>query len=222
MKIGVFDSGIGGKNVAEVLEQAFPADTILYANDHEHVPYGIRAPTEIQHLTETALSPLFEAKCDVIVIACNTATTNAIAVLRTAHPDVFFVGLEPMVKPATKITRSKTIAICATNATRKSAGYLALKTRWAEGITILEPDCTQWASLIENYESHMIDVEGLVDELTKKNCDVIVLACTHYHWLKRRFQKAAPHMTILEPTDAVTARINHFKKDYRAFTAPTN
>ena len=222
MKIGVFDSGIGGKNVAEVLEQAFPTDTILYANDHGHVPYGARTSTEIQQLTEAALSPLFAAECDVIVIACNTATTNAISTLRTAHPEVFFVGLEPMVKPAAQLTHSKIVAVCATDATRHSSSYQSLKKQWANETTIIEPDCSQWAGLIENYESHTIDVEGLVSELAKKNCDVIVLACTHYHWLKKRFEKAAPHMTILEPTDAIIARIDHFKKDYKAFTAFVN
>lgn len=222
MKIGVFDSGIGGKCVAEVLEQAFLSDTILYANDHEHVPYGAKTATEIQHLTEIALQPLLEAACDVIVIACNTATTNAIAELRAAHPNTFFIGLEPMVKPAAKYTHTDVIAVCATNATLHSQGYAHLKERWASNLTIIEPDCSTWATRIEDNESFGIDIEGLIEKLRMKKCDVIVLACTHYHWVKKRFVTAAPDMTILEPTDAIIERISHFKADYKAFAAATN
>jgi len=78
MKIGVFDSGIGGKAVALQLEALIPDADIISVNDHEHVPYGSRSAEEVISLTTTAIQPLLEAQCDVIVIACNTATTIAI------------------------------------------------------------------------------------------------------------------------------------------------
>ncbi|HET6747512.1 MAG TPA: aspartate/glutamate racemase family protein [Candidatus Saccharimonadales bacterium] len=222
MKIGVFDSGIGGKIVADELQLAFTDDEILYAHDREHVPYGNKSPEEIQQLTLLAITPLINAGCTVIVIACNTASTNAISFLRKTHPRIFFIGLEPMIKPAATQTKSGVIAVCATRATLASESYAILKEMWAKDVRVIEPDCHEWASVIENNRSEEIEVAALVADLRKKRCDVIVLGCTHYHWLKKRFQNANQNMIILEPTDAIRQRIDHFKQDYSSFTAATN
>ncbi len=222
MKIGVFDSGIGGKSIADALQTAFPDDEIACVNDHENVPYGSKADDEIKQLALIAIAPLVESGCRIIVIACNTATTNAIEFLRTTYSDVFFVGLEPMIKPAAMLTKTNTIAVCATPATLKSTGYRKLKETWAPDKTVVEPDCNTWATLIENGEMDKINVESVVNELAALNCDVIVLACTHYHWLKDRFVATNKNMIILEPTDAIAERVAHLKEDYSAFTAATN
>jgi glutamate racemase len=222
MKIGVFDSGIGGKTIADALELVFPEDEIIYRNDHEHVPYGSRTAKEIEQLTLNAVMPLVETGCGIIVIACNTATTNAIEALRSTYPEVFFVGLEPMIKPAARLSKTKVISICATPATLQSAGYERLKETWAHGMHVIEPDCSAWATLIEHGRAEEIPVKEVVEQLTAAQCDVIVLACTHYHWLKNRFAAAASGITILEPTDAIAERVAHLKQDYNAFTAAIN
>ena len=98
MKLGVFDSGIGGKAVADTLAKDFPEADIMYVHDSEHVPYGGRHQDEIIQLTETAIAPLLMANCDCIILACNTATAAAIEYLRIKYPDQKFVGLEPMIK----------------------------------------------------------------------------------------------------------------------------
>ena len=223
MKIGVFDSGVGGKNIVNALVTFFPDDEVIYANDQKNVPYGSKQPDEIQKLTLAAVFSLVSQGCQIIVIACNTATTNAIEVLRKAHPTVLFVGLEPMIKPAAQLTKTGTIAVCATPATLRSPSYLTLKHTWANEINVIEPDCSTWARLIEKNRASEVDVEALVQELATRQCDVIVLACTHYHWLKERFLRAAKkEMRILEPTDAIAERVAHLKEDYRLFTAATN
>jgi glutamate racemase len=222
MKIGVFDSGVGGRFVADALAAAFTDDEVMYVNDREHVPYGNKSPEEIRHLTRTAVIPLVDDGCSIIVIACNTASTNAISFLRETYPHIFFVGLEPMIKPATQLTKTGVVAVCATRATLASKSYGLLKRTWAADITVIEPDCHEWATLIEEERSNEIDIDSLVTDLVSKNCDVIVLGCTHYHWLKNRFHAANPSITILEPTDAIRQRIDYFKQDYRAFTATTN
>jgi glutamate racemase len=208
-KIGVFDSGIGGKSVAEKLERLFPDAEILFVNDSKHVPYGSHRPSQIAKLTEEAIQPLIEAKCDAIVIACNTATTNAIGELRKNHPDMHFVGIEPMVKPAAKLTKTHVIGVLATPATLHSHRYRQLKLQWAPRTTVIEPDCRQWADMIERGESERIDIQSTVNELLRWNADVIVLGCTHYHWLKERIERAAgPHVKVLEPSDAIGARLD--------------
>ena len=116
MKIGVFDSGIGGEAVAAALRHTFPEAVVTTVNDHNNVPYGSKSPEEIIRLTDTALQPLREDNCDVIVLACNTATAVAIETLRSRYPSQFFIGIEPMVKTAASITKTDEIAVCATPA----------------------------------------------------------------------------------------------------------
>lgn len=208
MKIGVFDSGIGGEAVAEALRHLIPDAQVISINDHKHVPYGGRPRAEIMKLTSAAIQPLIDLRCDAIVIACNTATTNAIQLLRHDHPTVKFVGLEPMVKPAAALTKTKTIAVLATPATLASPRYAALKNEFARGITVLEPDCATWAEQIENGQADSIPLEQTIQPLIDADIDVIVLGCTHYHWLKDRIQAlTGPDMTILEPSGAIKNRI---------------
>lgn len=209
MKIGVFDSGIGGKAVAEELQRLIPDAEVLYVSDSAHVPYGGRPQQEIIELTEAAIQPLLDAACDAIVIACNTATTNAIGALRQAHPAQHFVGLEPMVKPAAALTKTKTIAVLATPATLASERYAQLKNDWAADITVIEPDCASWASNIEHDAIEKIPLETTMSALKDNDVDVIVLGCTHYHWLKDRIEQlAGPTVTVLEPSNAIKERIH--------------
>ena len=209
MKIGVFDSGIGGKAVAEELQRLIPDAEVLYVSDSAHVPYGGRPQQEIIELTEAAIQPLLDAACDAIVIACNTATTNAIGALRQAHPAQHFVGLEPMIKPAAALTKTKTIAVLATPATLASERYAQLKNDWAADITVIEPDCASWASNIEHDAIEKIPLETTMSALKDNDVDVIVLGCTHYHWLKDRIEQlAGPTVTVLEPSNAIKERIH--------------
>lgn len=208
MKIGIFDSGIGGEAVADKLRLLLPYADIKLVNDHKHMPYGNRSKEMIIKLTDDALTPLINCDCNAIIIACNTATTVALPQIRLNHPDINFVGIEPMVKPASKITKTKNIAVCATTGTLLSDRYKELKKQWLGDIELIEPDCSNWAELIEKGNSNLIDVEDLVIFLRQKNVDVIVLGCTHYHWLKQRFEVAAGHeITVLEPSDAIAERV---------------
>jgi glutamate racemase len=208
MKIGVFDSGIGGRAVAKRLSELLPDAEIICVDDHEHVPYGSRPEEEIIQLTDTAIHPLIDAKCDAIVIACNTVTTVAITHLRTEYPDMNFVGIEPMVKPAATQTKSGVIAVLATPVTLASHSYKLLKETWAEGVIVLEPDTTSWASLIEAGKADEVPIEETVFQLIEQNVDIIVLACTHYHWLKERaVTEAGSRALVLEPSDAIGSRI---------------
>ena len=208
MKIGVFDSGIGGQAVAKRLKELLPDADIICIDDHQHVPYGSRPAEEIIQLANVAMKPLIDAECDAIVIACNTVTTVAIEHLRGAYPDMNFVGLEPMVKPAAAQTKSGKIAVLATPATLASPSYDSLKKTWAEGVTIFEPDTTRWAAFIEAGKADEVPIEDTIFHLVAQHVDVIVLACTHYHWLKERAETAAGvRAIVLEPSDAIGNRI---------------
>ena len=213
MRIGVFDSGIGGQAVAISLQAILPEAEIISVADQANMPYGSRPPDEIIRLTKSAIQPLITQKCDVIVIACNTATTVAISELRLTYPSTNFIGIEPMIRPAAQITVTKRIAVCATPRTLQSQRYRQLKQLWAQNIDIVEPDCRHWADLIEHGRSNDIDLESTFGPLVASGIDVIVLGCTHYHWLKQRIDDlVGPNVVVLEPSMAIARRIQDITK----------
>lgn len=208
MRIGVFDSGIGGEAVAQALRLQFPSAEIYTVNDKENVPYGSKTTDEITRLTDAAIQPLLLRDCDVIVIACNSATTAAIGTLRGRYPEQFFIGIEPMIKTAAMQTKTGVVAICATPATLQSARYEELKSAYGSKLVYIEPDCSDWASLIESNTIAREHIDEIVLGATAKNADVIVLGCTHYHWIKEEIRVAADgNVTVLEPSDAIGRRV---------------
>jgi glutamate racemase len=208
MKLGVFDSGIGGEAIARSLQDAFPAAEVITVNDKTHLPYGSRTEAEIRLLTDQAIQPLLQAACDVIVIACNTATTIALEGLRQKYPHQKFIGIEPMVKPATALTKSGVIAVCATPRTLTSERYGALKNAYAKNTTVLEPDCSDWAYMIENHAVNRQKIDTQIRDLLDQHADVIVLGCTHYHWIKDLIeQSVAGKAAVIEPSSAIAARV---------------
>lgn len=208
MRIGIFDSGIGGDAVAHELKKEFPHADIVTASDREHMPYGSRSPEEILSLTETAIDPLLQSGCDVIVLACNTATAVVIDSLRLKHPTQPFVGLEPMVKPAAALSKSGVIAVLATPATLASERYQAAKQEHATTVDVIEPDCSDWAALIEAESMNREKIDDTVQECLDAGADIIVLGCTHYHWIKQEIvEQAGLNATVLDPSEAIARRI---------------
>ncbi len=208
MRIGVFDSGIGGEAIAISLRAGFIDAEILRVSDVKHMPYGGRSPADIFRLTATAILPLVEADCDVIVIACNTASATALTQLRLDFPKQLFIGLEPMIKPAARLTRSKVVAVCATPATLASASYKRLKLLHGARLTFVEPDCSEWAGLIEANEMNRDLIDDMAQYCLERNVDVVVLACTHYHWIKDELIAALNgNADVLEPSAAIVSRV---------------
>lgn len=206
MKIGIFDSGKGGQFVCERLKVILPEHSYLVVDDHTHVPYGNRSGSEIVLLTDRALQPLI-GKCDIIVLACNTATSVAIVSLRNKYPAQQFVGYEPMLKPAALFSNSKHITVLATRATRRSRRYIELRDEYANTIVIDTPDTDVWASHIENGRTDDISLAE-VQKSVDGGSDIIVLACTHYLVLQERLSRQFPTTLVIEPTDAVAKRIS--------------
>jgi glutamate racemase len=208
MRIGVFDSGIGGEAVAASLRRNFPTCEVMRVSDQAHVPYGTRSPAEILRLTTAAIQPLIQADCDAIVIACNTATAAALPQLRLDFPDELFIGFEPMIKPAVRRSKTKVVAVFATPATLASSSYKRLKLLHGARVNFVEPDCSDWASLIESNDMNREHIDSVVEYCLSEQADVIVLACTHYHWISEEIQAACgDRAVVIEPTKAIVQRV---------------
>jgi glutamate racemase len=207
LKIGVFDSGVGGLSMANAVKEAFPGAEVVLRQDTEHVPYGLRPPREILGFVTPIFQELADTGCQVIVVACNTVTTTLITELRERF-DVPLVAVEPMVKPAAALTKSRVIAVCATPTTLASPRYQELKRQFAADVTVLEPDCSDWAAMIEHERIDQAAIAARIKETLDQKADIIVLACTHYHWIEQEIKElAAGKAAVLQPEAAIIRRL---------------
>lgn len=207
MTIGVFDSGVGGQAVARAIKQALPQATIMLREDKANLPYGNKTPQQLLQLVHPILQQMVAEGCEVIVVACNTVTTTIIKQLRSSLA-IPLVGLEPMVKPAASMTKTGVIAVCATPATLASPRYQWLKQQYAPHTTVLEPDCSNWAIMIEHSQIERLQVAQRIDEVCQDGADVIVLGCTHYHWIETLISDVvAGRAMVIQPEQAVVAQL---------------
>ncbi len=208
MKIGVFDSGIGGKSVVNAISRAYPEHEVIYLEDSENIPYGNKSVAQLNELLLPFIVKFVSKGCEVIVLACNTATTNSIEFLR-ASTDIPIIGIEPMVKPASMQSKSGVIAICATPATLKSKRYAWLKQNYAKNLTVIEPDCSDWAALIESSTLNEEKIAETISAVCDKGADVIVLGCTHYHWIENEIKQIANihNVVVLQPESAIVRQL---------------
>lgn len=207
VKIGVFDSGVGGLAMANAVRQALPDAEVILRQDKEHVPYGLRPPEQILGFVVPIFQSMIDEGCQVIVVACNTVTTTLINELRERFSTPL-VAVEPMVKPASKLTRNKVIAVCATPTTLASPRYKWLKDEYADGIKVLEPDCSDWSAMIEQERVNQTAIAERINAVLSENADVIVLACTHYHWIEEEIRDLARgRAQVIQPTTAIIEQL---------------
>jgi glutamate racemase len=207
VKIGVFDSGIGGLSVAQAIRLALPHDKVLFINDTKNVPYGTKSPAELLPLVIPLLQQLVDDGCHVIVVACNTVSTTLIIELRQ-HFAVPLIAMEPMIKPAAAQSKTRVIAVCATPTTLASMRYAWLKATYAARVTVLEPDCRDWSAMIEHKQIDHKQIRVRIEEVLALQADVIVLGCTHYHWIEDYINNiVAGRAVILQPEQPVIAEL---------------
>lgn len=208
-KIGVFDSGVGGLSVARAIQKALPNHEVMYMNDKQHVPYGDKPIELVYGFVLPILRSLEDQGCEVIVIACNTVSTNLIDRLRQ-DVHVPLLGMEPMVELAANTTKTGVIAICATPATLASPRYNQLKNTFAHGKKVLEPDCGTWAYMIEHNQINTQKIAAQIEEVCQQGADIIVLGCTHYHWIEEEIKAmAAGRALVLQPEPATIERLKN-------------
>ena len=207
MKIGIFDSGVGGEAVAIAITRAMPDAELDIRDDKSNLPYGTKTHEELVKLVVPILLDMQHCGCQVIVIACNTVTTNIIGRLRQLL-DVPLIGIEPMVKPAAALSKTKKIAVCATPATLGSARYKQLKERYCKNIEVFEPDCADWAQMIQDNEVNETLIRQRIEPLCRQGVDVVVLGCTHYHWIEDEIRQiAGKYAAVIQPEQPVIAQL---------------
>lgn len=184
--IGIFDSGIGGTSIWKEIHELLPLENTIYLSDSKNAPYGIKSSKEIRNLSIKNTDYLIENGCKIIVVACNTATTNAITYLRS-HYNIPFIGIEPAIKPAALQSKTKKIGILATKGTLNSSLFEKTASNFKNDIEIIEQIGVGLVELIEEGKIYSNEMKSLLTLYLKpmiaKNIDHLVLGCTHYPYL---------------------------------------
>ena len=214
--IGIFDSGIGGLSVFREIRKVLPEQSYIYYSDNAHCPYGEKSREYIIDRARAITRFLLEKGCEIIVVACNTATAAAISTLREEFP-VKFIGMEPAIKPAAQATRTGVVGVLATAGTLKATKYIDTRARWAQNVSIVEHIGQGFVELVEKGTTIGQEAETTVRTslipLLDAGADMIVLGCTHYPFLSDTIKKIASEVypdrdiDIIDPAPAVARHL---------------
>ena len=210
--IGLFDSGVGGTSIWKEIHALLPNESTLYLADSKNAPYGQKSKEEIIELSIKNTEFLLNENCKMIIVACNTATTNAIKTLRQTY-DIPFIGIEPAIKPAALHSKTNCIGILATQGTLNSELFHQNVALYSD-VKIIEQIGFGLVQLIEEGKMHSAEMTQLLNDYLKpmvaQNIDYLVLGCTHYPYLIPQIKKIIPsHIKIIDSGEAVARQTKH-------------
>lgn len=205
--IGIFDSGVGGSSIWKEIHKLLPLEHTIYLADSKNAPYGNKTAEEITNLSIKNTEKLLALGAKIIVVACNTATTNSIATLRKNY-DIPIIGIEPAIKPAALQTTAKSIGILATKGTLSSALFSKTTREFTKDINVVEIIGEGLVPLIEAGNLDGPEMVSLLKKHTKPmiaaNVDYVVLGCSHYPYIIPQLKAILPdNVTIIDSGEAV-------------------
>ncbi len=217
--IGIFDSGIGGTSIWKEIKRVLPNEKTIYLSDSHNAPYGPKGKDKIIELAIKNTELLLSRGCKLIVVACNTATTNAISYLRENY-EVPFIGIEPAIKPASLRTKTGIVGILATKGTLNSELFTKTSSSLERKIKIIEQVGTGLVEFIENGKINTQEMDYLlksyIHPLLAQNADCLVLGCTHYPYLIPQIRKiVGPDFQIIDSGEAVARQTKNILNQSR-------
>lgn len=209
IKIGFFDSGIGGISVLSYAHRRLPGADYIYYADTDHVPYGTKSPEAILRYSDTAVGFLAEQGVSAVVVACNTATSMAINVLREKYPFPI-VGMEPAVKPAAAAHPGTDILVCATPVTIAGEKLHNLIDNHCPSDD--RPDLAGLPGLVTFAENGIFDRDTVCEYLATvidpaKNYSAVVLGCTHFGYFRDSFRALLGDVDLIDGTKGTVNRL---------------
>jgi glutamate racemase len=214
--IGLFDSGIGGTSIWTAIHKLMPNEDTIYLADSKNAPYGLRSKEEIVALSYKNTELLLEMGAKIIVVACNTATTNAIKELRAKY-DVPFIGIEPAIKPAANNSATQTIGILATKGTLSSELFNKAVEIY-QNTKIIEQVGHGLVEMIESGQIDSPEMDALLrtylNPMIEANIDYLVLGCSHYPYLIPKIRKILPDgISIIDSGEAVARQTQNILRE---------
>jgi len=220
LKIGVFDSGLGGLTVVKALSKVIKGADIFYVADTKNAPYGEKTPEQIlQYSLDITEHLITTHHINALILACNTATSFAIEKLRELYPSLIIIGTEPGVKPAIEQTKTGKIGVLATPATLKSEKYQELVKQLSLGknVALYEQACPGLVEQIERGAIASDTTKNLLHQwlspMKDNNVDTIVLGCTHYPLVGNTIENIMnTDVTLIETGSAIANHLLRLSK----------
>ena len=192
--IGVFDSGLGGISVLRACVDLLPNENFLFFGDSANAPYGEKSLAQVRALTVACADRLLRQGVKALVVACNTATSAAIALLRQSHPELPIIGIEPAVKPAALADDSSSVLVLATPLTIHQEKYQQLAASVQHRANVISLPCKGLAEMVEAGMLDCPELDHYLEELLLPfrfcNVEYIVLGCTHYPFVRSAIRRA--------------------------------
>ncbi|MDR0885751.1 MAG: glutamate racemase [Clostridiales Family XIII bacterium] len=225
--IGFFDSGLGGLTCIPHLMRELPNEEIIYFGDTARTPYGSKAAGTIINFSVEIADYLVESGVKMIVIACNTATSIALDVLKRRYPDIPVLGIiSPAAEEVARICKSTdNIGIIGTKVTIASEAYKEKITQYNASLHVYELATPPFVSLIEEgiIQDRIMDLtirRYLDDFVEEKKIDTLVLGCTHYPLIKKNIASIYPFLRILNPSEIIIDSIRDILTEHDRLAAP--
>ena len=217
LPIGIFDSGIGGLTIQKKINNFLPNENLIYFSDNFNSPYGNKSGKELDKICFNNCEFLINKKCKLIIVACNTATTNCIKKLRLKFK-IPFIGVEPAIKPAAKKTKSGKIGILATENTLRSKQFNSISEIHTKDVIVVEENAKGLVELIERGVFNGKDLRLILikhlNRMIEIGIDQLVLGCTHFPLIIDEIKKIIPpKISILESSDAVAKQTKRVLKE---------
>lgn len=207
--IGVLDSGIGGLSVLNKVKRLLPNEDYIFYVDSIHNPYGNKTKEELIEIVDNIMNVLIEKNVKLVIVACNTASTQVISYLREKYPSILFVATEPAIKVAYDYYPHKNTLVMATPGTIASERLMLLdETYHQDRRTLLA--CSGLAELIEQHRLKELPdhLDNLFLKIERQKVEVVVLGCTHYPFIKEEIQKSLGHPVIfLDGAEGISKRV---------------
>ncbi|MDP2655198.1 MAG: glutamate racemase [bacterium] len=224
MCIGVFDSGLGGLHILRSIVRALPQYDYVYLGDTARAPYGHRSQETIYEYTKQAVDFLFKHKCGIIVIACNTSSSEALRKIQEEHVKNYghekkILGvLIPAAEEAVEKTKNNKIGIIATEATVSSNAFVRELTKLDTHVKVFQNACPLLVPLVEAGKQNSPEIQTILEEylrpLTNKKIDTLILGCTHYGILENKIHKIiGSNITLISEARVVPKKLKvYFEK----------
>lgn len=226
----IFDSGVGGLSVLRPIRALLPTAPIVYAADNAGYPYGTKSEAEIAARVPALLGRLSERfDPELVVIACNTASTIALDAVRAAL-DLPIVGTVPAIKPAAALSKSRVIGVLGTDATVRQPYVDRLSAEFASDCTVLRHGSAELVDLAEGrLRGEAVDPEafsrildGLLSQPQGERLDTVVLACTHFPLVEEELKTAVPRpVAFVHGGEGIARRTAWLTREHRWPDVPT-
>jgi len=209
--IGVFDSGVGGLSILDEALRQLPQHDYIYLADSANAPYGEKSSEWIAARSLVLCQYLASKGCDAIVVACNTATAEAIKQIR-AELSIPIIGVEPGIKPAAMQSQNGIVGVLATEATLKSDKFNALLATLPDHCRFIKQSGAGLVPLIEAGKANSAETLDLLgkhlEPILDAGSDTLVLGCTHYPFLRKSIRKLLGEtITLIDTSDAVLRQL---------------